>query len=116
MLKPCVVFDLDGTLADTSGDLLKAANACFRGLGLDDLLHAPADSGIALRGGRAMLTAGSERAGWQDMDEWDRQYPDLLQAYSTDIAPLTAFYPGAWSLVPHLQPVGHVVLLVAHNP
>ena len=24
-----VVFDLDGTLADTSADLLAAANACF---------------------------------------------------------------------------------------
>ena len=29
-----VVFDLDGTLADTSGDLVAAANACFRGLGV----------------------------------------------------------------------------------
>ena len=38
MLKPCVVFDLDGTLADTSNDLLNAANMCFRGLGLGDLL------------------------------------------------------------------------------
>ena len=28
-----VVFDLDGTLADTSGDLLAAANACFVGMG-----------------------------------------------------------------------------------
>ena len=51
MLKPCVVFDLDGTLADTSGDLLNAANACFRGLGLGDLLSAPKDSGTALKGG-----------------------------------------------------------------
>ncbi|MEI6800722.1 MAG: HAD hydrolase-like protein [Pseudomonadota bacterium] len=28
-----VVFDLDGTLADTSADLLAAANACFAELG-----------------------------------------------------------------------------------
>ena len=28
-----VVFDLDGTLADTSGDLIAAANACFRAMG-----------------------------------------------------------------------------------
>ena len=85
MLKPCVVFDLDGTLADTSGDLLKAANSCFRGLGLGDLLQAPQDSGIALRGGRAMLSAGFERAGWADMSEIDRQYPILLQAYGITI-------------------------------
>ena len=33
-----VVFDLDGTLADTSGDLIAAANACFRDIAPGDLL------------------------------------------------------------------------------
>ena len=37
-----VVFDLDGTLADTSGDLIAAANACFRAMGEGDLLDAQA--------------------------------------------------------------------------
>ncbi|HBR39282.1 MAG TPA: haloacid dehalogenase, partial [Sulfitobacter pontiacus] len=35
-----VVFDLDGTLADTSGDLIAAANACFRDMGEGDVLDA----------------------------------------------------------------------------
>tara|TARA_B100000787_G_scaffold149674_1_gene121782 strand:+ start:2057 stop:2779 length:723 start_codon:yes stop_codon:yes gene_type:complete len=116
MLKPCVVFDLDGTLADTSGDLLKAANACFIGLGLGQILKAPTDSGIALQGGRAMLTAGFERAGWQDMSEVDRQYPVLLQAYAQDIASLTVFYPGALAAVAALSTAGFAVSICTNKP
>ena len=58
-----VIFDLDGTLADTSGDLIAAANTCFRDMGAGDVLDAKTDAGTALRGGRAMLTLGMDRLG-----------------------------------------------------
>ncbi|HBV55882.1 MAG TPA: haloacid dehalogenase, partial [Rhodobacteraceae bacterium] len=58
-----VVFDLDGTLADTSGDLIAAANACFQSMGAGDVLSAKTDAGTALRGGKAMLRLGLERIG-----------------------------------------------------
>ena len=54
-----VVFDLDGTLADTSADLIAAANACFRAMGAGDMLDPVGDAGTAFRGGRAMLKLGS---------------------------------------------------------
>ncbi|MAR04778.1 MAG: HAD-IA family hydrolase [Planktomarina sp.] len=116
MLKPCVVFDLDGTLADTSNDLLNAANMCFRGLGLGDLLKHPFDSGIALQGGRKMLTVGFQRAAWSDMTEVDRQYPILLKAYASDIASHTKFYPGALAAVACLRKAGIAVAICTNKP
>jgi hypothetical protein len=70
-----VVFDLDGTLADTSGDLIAAANECFRTMGAGDLLDPVRDAATAFRGGRAMLALGMERLGRADAQaEADRNY------------------------------------------
>ena len=53
-----VIFDLDGTLADTSADLIAAANACFAAMGQGEPLDAAADALTAFHGGRAMLRLG----------------------------------------------------------
>ncbi len=116
MTRPCVVFDLDGTLADTSGDLLAAANTCFRGLGLGDILEVGRDSGTALRGGRAMLTAGFERIGYDDMAQVDIQYPVLLAAYEKDIDRHTVFYDGALEAVQSLRGHGFAVSICTNKP
>ncbi|MBB5722195.1 phosphoglycolate phosphatase [Loktanella ponticola] len=110
-----VVFDLDGTLADTSGDLLAAANSCFRGLGLDDLLT-PADRGTALKGGRAMLRLGFSRVTGYGEDEVDRQYQALLDAYALAIDTHTVFYPGAMEAVRALKDDGYVVAICTNKP
>lgn len=112
-----VVFDLDGTLADTSGDLIAAANACFRGMGEGDLLDPVADAGTALRGGKAMLTLGMERLGRAgDMAEVDRQYPLLLEAYAGAIDTHTTLYPGAMEAVALLADSGYRVAICTNKP
>lgn len=112
-----VVFDLDGTLADTSGDLLAAANACFRQMGAGDVLERGRDDGVALCGGRAMLTLGFERLGQvPDPALLDRYYPVLLDAYETQIDTHTVFYPGALEAVAMLADTGYKVAICTNKP
>ncbi len=112
---PTVVFDLDGTLADTSGDLLAAANACFIDLGLGALLG-PADKGTALKGGRAMLRLGFGRvAGFGEADV-DAQYQPLLEAYAQAIDHHTFLYEGAMDAVRDLKAQGYKVAICTNKP
>lgn len=111
-----VIFDLDGTLADTSGDLLAAANSCFRRMGLGDVLSHPEDAGVALRGGRMMLTAGLERAGQFSPATVDEFYPVLLEAYRDAIDHHTVLYPGAMAAVEALKSAGFGVGICTNKP
>lgn len=112
-----VIFDLDGTLADTSRDLIAAANHCFRGLGHGDVLDPVADAATAFRGGRAMLRLGFDRVrpGAPDA-EIDAQYPLLLSAYEEDIDRHTRFYPGAEAAVAALRDAGYAVGICTNKP
>ncbi|MEE2945002.1 MAG: HAD-IA family hydrolase [Pseudomonadota bacterium] len=111
-----VIFDLDGTLADTSGDLLEAANHCFRDMGYGDVLEPGRDSGIALRGGRRMLVAGLERVGAFEEAKIDEYYPVLLEAYGAAISVHTVMYPGAIDAVEQLKTLGYGVGICTNKP
>ena len=111
-----VVFDLDGTLADTSGDLIAAANHCFAQMGHDDLLHPKRDAAIGMRGGRAMLTCGLERLGKMDEAVVAAYYPILLEAYRDKIDVHTRLFPGAIEAVERLWANGVKVGICTNKP
>ncbi|MDA5094068.1 HAD-IA family hydrolase [Aliiroseovarius sp. KMU-50] len=111
-----VIFDLDGTLADTSGDLIAAANACFQALGHGEVLDPLADALTAFHGGRAMLTLGFERLGVDTSDVVDREFPNLLVHYEQGIDRHTVLYPGAIDAVERLRANGYAVGICTNKP
>lgn len=111
-----VIFDLDGTLADTSRDLIAAANACFRGEGLGDLLDPVTDAATALRGGRAMLTLGFSRMTGFGEGDVNRLYPALLAHYAKEIALHTTLYPGAMEAIARLRDDGYGIGICTNKP
>lgn len=110
-----VIFDLDGTLADTSADLVEAANACFRAMGAGDQLDPVTDALTAFHGGRAMLRLGLSRIGRPE-DEADRWYQPLLDAYEAGIDRHTRLYPGALAAVEELRRRGYAVGICTNKP
>ena len=110
-----VVFDLDGTLADTSADLLAAANACFRGLGHTAMLDS-SDTLTAFHGGRAMLRLGFSRLGGYSEADVDAQYPVLLAAYAEAIDTHTTLYPGAVRAIEGLRDAGFALAICTNKP
>ena len=112
-----VIFDLDGTLADTSGDLIAAANVCFRDMGEGDMLDPIKDAATALRGGRAMLTLGLQRLERaHDVETLNHYYPVLLEAYAKDIDSRTVLYDGAMDAVEALKILGYGVGIATNKP
>ena len=112
------IFDLDGTLADTSGDLIAAANSCFGSLGYGSLLDPVADKIVAFEGGRAMLRLGFARIRGEkpSEDEVDEQYQLLLQAYQRNIDRYTCVYPGVRNALGELISAGWVVGVCTNKP
>ncbi len=112
-----VIFDLDGTLADTSADLIAAANAAFRMGGLDVALDAQADALTAFHGGRAMLRLGFSRlAGGWDEGDIDRLYPMLLEYYGNNINHHTRLYDGVVEMLDALAAAGMALGICTNKP
>jgi phosphoglycolate phosphatase len=111
-----VIFDLDGTLADTSGDMVAAANVCLRAFGPGACLDPVADAATAMRGGRAMLTLGLSRVGWRDAAEVERLYPRFLSHYAAALDLQSRLFPGVAAAIEALRGAGYGVGVCTNKP
>ncbi len=112
----CVIFDLDGTLADTSADLIEAANACFRARGLGDQLDETEDRLAAFHGGRAMLRLGFARSGQGGEEAVERTFSEFLDRYREGIDARTVLFPDAVAAVDALSDAGYRVGICTNKP
>jgi phosphoglycolate phosphatase len=116
-MRDTIVFDLDGTLADTAGDLIAAANAALAELGQEPALRSGADDATAFRGGRAMLELATERLGIADGARIvEAGYPLLLEAYGRAIDVHTTLYPGVVQALDRLRAAGAVTAICTNKP
>jgi phosphoglycolate phosphatase len=110
-----VIFDLDGTIADTAPDLVDAANAA---LAADDIGPAPAEA-IKARvgyGARAMLQSGIEALGLEsDPEQLRRLSEKLVSHYEQNIAGKTKLFPGFEDAAACLRARGAKLLLCTNK-
>jgi phosphoglycolate phosphatase len=114
------IFDLDGTLADTAGDLLAAANEAMTPHGLPTL-DPVADRAYAGRGGRPMIRRALEIAGRPDDGPEEQRlieaiYPALLDSYEARIARETTLFEGAEACLAQLAARGWRIGICTNKP
>ena len=97
MEPPVIVYDLDGTLADTAGDLMGALNVVLDREGLAPL---PVENARSLlgAGGRALIQRGFAASGLKlSPQKLDDLFDDFLAHYNLNIDVHTRLYPGVLS-------------------
>jgi phosphoglycolate phosphatase len=91
---PLLVFDLDGTLAETVGDLMLTLNHVLGREGVPTLTAAEGRR-IVGQGSRALLAAAYAKAGRDLEDEkLERLFRDYLAYYEANIAVESHLFPG----------------------
>jgi phosphoglycolate phosphatase len=94
MIAPTIVYDLDGTLADTAEDLMAALNAVLGSRGLAPL---PVESARSMlgAGARVLIKRGFAASGRAlDPPTLEASFADFLAHYNAHIADRTQLYPG----------------------
>lgn len=110
-----VIFDLDGTLIDTAGDLAAAMNHVLLREGLEPIPLAEVRHLVG-HGARAMLRRGFEAHGRQpDDDAMDRHLQLFLDHYYANIAEHSRPFPDAIEAIGRLKEDGAKVAICTNK-
>jgi phosphoglycolate phosphatase len=109
------VFDLDGTIADTAGDLADAANAALISEGFA-AVPVPAIVKSAGYGTRAMLLSALSAGGYSaDTEQMLRMSVKLVAHYEENIACKSRLFPGFAEAASLLQACGAKLVLCTNK-
>ena len=114
--KPILVFDLDGTLADTAPDLIATLNML---LARDNLPAQPLLAARALvgAGARALIERGYAAAGApQPRPRVDSLVAEFLAHYEAHIADETRLFPGARDALERFDAAGYALAICTNKP
>jgi len=103
---PLLIFDLDGTLADTAGDLVETLNIILKAEGLPGL---SLDEGRTMvgAGAKALIERGLAANGIVVSDaRLEKLFEDYLAHYEANICNHTVLYPGVIEALDRFQAAG----------
>ena len=110
-----VVFDLDGTLADSAPDLAASLNHVLATLGRATLSEAAVRTMIG-NGVRMLLRRGLAATGSASEEDVDRAFPLFMHFYAAHICDATHAYPGAGMTLHTLADTGAALAICTNKP
>lgn len=112
---PIAVFDLDGTLADTAGDLVGTLNVILEREGLASLPVEQARDMIGA-GARALIERGFEAAGKELAPDYlDELFRQFMVHYGENICVRTELFPGVADALDRLEAAGFILAVCTNK-
>lgn len=107
MLKPIIVFDLDGTLVDTAPDLLESLNHCLKSGDLPEVDPEKLRRYVG-HGARFMINRAYKANGKELSDqELDEQVALFLEHYSSNMPGAACVFPGGMDAIERFSGRGY---------
>jgi phosphoglycolate phosphatase len=112
---PTIVFDLDGTLADTAHDLVATLNSILLAEGLEAIPLASARELIG-QGSRALLQRGFAVQGRRiTPDRLEILFEEFLHRYAMHLVDQTRLFPGVEAALERLSSRGHLLAVCTNK-